>query len=34
MVKSLPLGKELSFIVWHVMKTGRGFPCLDLFKLT
>lgn len=34
MVKSLPLGKELSFIVWHVMKIGRDFPCLDLFKLT
>lgn len=34
MFKNLPSGKELNFIVWHVVKIGRGFPCLDLSKLT
>lgn len=34
MIKSLPPGKELNFIVWRVMKIGRGFPSLDLFELT
>lgn len=33
MVNCLPWGKELNCIVWHVMKIGRGFPCLHLFKL-
>lgn len=33
MVKSLPSGKELNFIVWHEIKIG-SFPCLDLSKLT